>query len=344
MRNTKIIAVALLVASAAAAQTKYSNGPFVTAIGAGFGGADVSVMDPLHTAFGVNGNWNGFISVADDFTVPCGEVWTVSAFRGFGYQTGSTTVSTMNAAGYAIWNGRPGEPGSVVIHNYMNTSQFTSTAFTNTYRVAAGASLLGNTRPIMSVNMAANAIVLSPGKYWFEYGIAGTLASGPFIPTVTIVGSPITGDGMQYLPQTTTTGLWTGPVLNNTSASGIPFEIDYTITNAPCYSFTLSQPGVGGAVTFANAGGAPGAVYINALTAIPGMYPNGWFAGLDIGLNEFVTEIALGAPFFGVLDGSGAATLVIPGPIPSGITFYAASIQYGPAELGRQSAFVFTTL
>ena len=340
-----VLVAALALTGGVFAQSTFSSGTLVTNPGAGFGGADVSLLHPTNGTLGYTASAAANIRVADDFTVPCGESWTLATLSGFGYQTGSGTTSTLTAANYRIWSGRPGDAGSVVIHDYSTANQMTATSFTNIYRVGNGVALTTNTRPIMRADMNGNAIVLGPGQYWLDYTLTGSTTSGPFVPSVSDLANPITGDGMQFLPAGTG-GTWTGPLLNGVSAVGIPIEVSYVVTTIPCYTYSLTQSVAGGAVTISNGGGPAFGVYLNLIALTPGATPNGWFAGLDIGVADLINELLVGAPFFGVLDASGAASFVVPAPIPSGLPLYTASIAYGAGnvEAGRVSAFTYTTL
>ena len=65
---------------------------------------------------------------------------------------------------------------------------------------------------------------LPPGTYWVDWQAAGSLASGPWVPPVTILGQTTTGDAKQQV-----TGTW-GPVLDGTYPQGLPFVVRGTVT------------------------------------------------------------------------------------------------------------------
>lgn len=350
-KSSQIICLVALSAVVASAQTlTYSNGPLITHPGAGLAGADASALETGGTVFGFTAGPANFRQ-ADDFVVPCNEQWAIVGFRAFAYQTNSGIVSTLTSSNYRIWSGQPGTPGAVVIHDFSATNQQTATAFTNIYRVTP-TTLTGNTRPIFSTTMAGNSIVLDPGTYWFDFQIAGSGAlGGPFSPPISGTGTvPPVGNGIQS--QLISTGFfWNGGNPSGTGVAavltGLPFEIDYqTVTGPTCYTYTFSQPVAGGPITITNAGGLPGHLYLNPITFNQGVFPNGWLSGVDIPLGELFNQIPLGAPFFGVLDGTGGATFVVPGGLfPAGITIYTASNFYaGLGSLGEVSAFAFTTI
>jgi hypothetical protein len=73
-----------------------------------------------------------------------------------------------------------------------------------------------------------------------------------------------------------------------------------------------------------------GADYINAIALAQGLFPNGWFFGLDIPIGQLVAEFQTGFPFIGTLGGVGESTF---GPItgaPSGLQIWAVSVQFAP--------------
>ena len=89
------------VAAQGASQMLYHNGTFVTAVDAGYGGADISIVhDPAVVStntLGVTG-WHFDCRktnrLADDFTVPAGG-WHLGRVTLYGYQTYAGTVSTI---------------------------------------------------------------------------------------------------------------------------------------------------------------------------------------------------------------------------------------------------------
>jgi hypothetical protein len=74
--------------------------------------------------------------------------------------------------------------------------------------------------------------------------------------------------------------------------------------------------------------GTPGGTYFFAATLNQGLFPNGWFYGIDIGIQELVNEVNQGAPFVGTLDGLGHIQI---GPVcglPSGFTVYSVGLGF----------------
>jgi PKD repeat protein len=234
MFRTAFVSIALLgLAGMAAGQVIYSNGPLVTHPGGGAGGADASALEPTLSTFGFTASNStpgtvvgGVFRVADDFTVPCGEVWGINSISVFAYQTGSTTTSSFQSGNYRIWNGQPGVGGSFIVADHSASNQMTATSWTNAYRVQT-TTLMDVARPIMRIDMSGNSIILGPGEYWLDYALNGSINSGPFVPPITILGSNVTGNGVQDLGGGVYQPLVSGPVPG--FAQGLPFEIDHNV-------------------------------------------------------------------------------------------------------------------
>lgn len=114
--------------------------------------------------------------------------WYVNTITFFAYQTGSTTTSTLTGLNLRIWNGPPNVGTSSVVFGDTSTNRLASTTFSGIYRDAETA-IGNNQRPIM-VAVANVQTYLAPGTYWVDIQISGSLASGPFVPPVTILGQP----------------------------------------------------------------------------------------------------------------------------------------------------------
>jgi len=107
-----------------------------------------------------------------------------------------------------------------VVWGDTTTNVLSSTTWSKHYRVT-DTTLTTTNRPIMTAVAAVNTI-LPAGTYWVDWQIGGTLASGPWVPPVTILGQTTTGNSLQY----TTTG-WAALTDSGTlTPQGLPFIIE----------------------------------------------------------------------------------------------------------------------
>jgi len=178
-------------APAGTATLLHDNGPIVTRAGAGAGGADASVVQTQmgNVSHGANhGQASGF-RVADDFEVPAGG-WIIDTITVYAYEVGSSTTSTIQSVNLRIWNGVPGEPGSSVVFGDTTTNRMLGSGFANVYRVAPTA-LTDPARPVMASVVALGGLQLSEGSYWLDWQSAGTSATDPWTPFVTLDDGPL---------------------------------------------------------------------------------------------------------------------------------------------------------
>ena len=189
---------------------------FVTHEGIMPGNTNASALEPVHNSFGPNINKNSSLMLADDFTLFNASV--ITGFEVYGYQTGSTTTSTMTGLYAQIYDGDPRDGGEVIWGN-MTDNLLSSSTFTGCYRT--GSALTGTTRPIMSLTAEGLDIQLEAGTYWIAWAATGSTTSGPWGVPVTIWGQPTTGNGAQY----SLANGW-GDYLNTGYASGGAFRID----------------------------------------------------------------------------------------------------------------------
>ncbi|HBX52394.1 MAG: hypothetical protein A2275_06180 [Bacteroidetes bacterium RIFOXYA12_FULL_35_11] len=189
------------------------NGPLVTHPAGGPGGADFSFLEAPNTNYGFGHAMSAGYGVAEDFTITVSD-WAVDSVVFFAYQTGSTTTSTMTTYAVRIWNGEPGIAGSAVVWGDSTTNVMTSTYFSGIYR---GDDVASADRPIMRSVCATTGLTLTTGTYWVEWTCAGSMASGPWAPPVTISGQPATGNAKQR-----NGGTWAN-LMDGTNAQGLPF-------------------------------------------------------------------------------------------------------------------------
>jgi hypothetical protein len=352
MKSVVLVATfCFAIASLVSGQT-FSSGPYITHPGGGPGGADGSALDttaqpvgPGFNILGFNVNATAGVRTADDFTVPCGQIWNISSIKVFGYQTGSGTAATSLTGGnYKIWNAQPGTPGASVLFDYSASNQMTGVTFGApiAYRATLATITTGTTRPIQQVTMAGNGISLIPGTYWLDWGVNGSLASGPFCPPVSIIGTWTTGNALQN-----TGASWaaiTDGVGGLTYAQGMPFELNYTISFFPCFALNITQAGPGGNVTLTDSGGIPGFSAINVITLNAGSYPAGWLYGIDIPIFELGNLLSSGPPFVVPFGPTGTFTLTIPYSLGVTISVYYVGLMINGNQLATADVAKTITL
>lgn len=222
----------------------FDNGPLVNSPGTGAGGADESVLQNVSLGMGTLGFGNQVANnnrVADDFTLS--STANIGAVVFYGYQTGSTTTSTITSVNYQIWDGPPGQAGSSVVFGDTTTNRLLHSEFSNAYRVTE--TTHGDAgRPIMR-NVVSAGVTLGPGTYWIDWQTDGTLGSGPWVPPVTITGQTTTGNAMQSVG-----GTWNSITDGGTDTpQGLPFQLVslgayvIDISNSNLVTFELTTPG-----------------------------------------------------------------------------------------------------
>ena len=184
--------------------------------------------------------------LADDFTVPAGQSWSITSVDTFGYQTGAPlTPSPFTAATLRIWSGEPGVGGSTIVFGDTTTNRLGSSTDTSLLRifntVVPPATAPGSTRRIWNnVLTVAPTLVLGPGTYWVDWNttVANNPASANFAPAVTVEGSrTLAGWNAR---QSTNLGVAWSPLLDlgqpSTApdvAQDFPFKVNGTATITP---------------------------------------------------------------------------------------------------------------
>jgi len=186
------------------------------------GGMTGIVAGADRSAIGVslgNFGWNsGLFRIADDFTA--GSSWTINSIRLYTYQT-NATASTITGATVRLWSGAAGS-GSVLFGD-TTTNLMTSTSLSNIYRTTNNDNS-STTRRIQFVNISGLNWSIGPGSYSLDWGLTGSLSSGPWIPELTPLGATglTNGNGKQLV-----TGVF------NDTAVDFPFLIEGTLEGTP---------------------------------------------------------------------------------------------------------------
>jgi len=210
----KLLVLSLIVGAFGGAQAQvFSNGPVVD-------GSGLSILTS-----GVEGTLgagsNAAAVLADNFTVGAAG-WNVTGLSFYGYQTGSLAYTFTNVT-WALRAGSDVNTASIVASGI--------TASTNGglvgYRVTTTTTTATN-RPIFKIDLDIPDLVLPSGSYFVTWQLAGTGASGPFVPPV--LGSLGTGNALQsllpaaFIPLTDSISLATFDV---------PFQIQGSVVPEP---------------------------------------------------------------------------------------------------------------
>ncbi len=203
----------------------YDNGPAFNVPGGGpVAGSDLSLLENTTLGmstlgFGAQISASANNRIADDFIIPTGETWTIDSVVFYAYQTSGGIPSTITAVNVRIWDGDPSVSGTVIWGD-TSTNVMTNTTFSNIYRHSETSP--GTTRAIMQNQTSINT-TLGEGTYWIDFQFAGSTSSGPWAPPIAILGTALTGNGLQYIGSTQT---W-GPAedLGTSAQQGFPFLI-----------------------------------------------------------------------------------------------------------------------
>lgn len=209
-----------------AANVIYDNGPIVTLPGGSVSGRDLSQLQNVtlgDTTFGASANNAGLggFNLADDFTVPPGQMWYVESVEVYGYRTGSNPVIAYTDGVVQVLDSDPLAGPANVVFGDLVTNRLAVSGDTNASRVVETAT--DDNRRVAAVTLTVGKL-FKPGQYWLVYGLNTNAATGAtFVPPVTISGSTNTGDGRQL---DVTLGTWTATVHGiSLNPYGIPFKL-----------------------------------------------------------------------------------------------------------------------
>lgn len=215
----------------------WDNGPIITHPGAGSNNSDYSLLQDTsqglyNFGFGMKkGNTYMNNTIADDFVVT--EDWLVSTITFYGYQTNYGPPSTIREFFYRIYDGDPSTGGSV-IYGDIAADRFLTSQWINAWRVKE--SDIVEDRPIMEIVVDATGLTLSPGTYWIEWQAAGSGSSGPWAPSITILGQADTGNALQFNLQAG----WF-PMEDLDHPQGLPFIIEGIAGTQPADDLIAAQ-------------------------------------------------------------------------------------------------------
>lgn len=134
--------------------------------------------------------------LADDFTIPSGQVWSVSSFDFFGYDgLNTTTSSSIDRLYIQIFNVDPATSGATPIFGDMATNVYDVSNSANAfiYRIfnssyPAPGQVINTTRKVWKFRGNLDASLPS-GHYWVVFQVHGVDDGYIFFPSSTIIGS-----------------------------------------------------------------------------------------------------------------------------------------------------------
>jgi len=227
-----VTALALVAAPAFGQVELYNNGPMVTHPAQGSGGADVSMASLNPNVAGSNARWFAdspfeYYRVADDFTVPANENWTIQTIVVHAYETNAPPGSPgWSRAELRIFDGAGPEQGT----QRGSTSTSTSWQWTNIYRVFNGTgNLLNTARAVNAITFDMGNLQLGPGTYWIDWrGFDGTAVWAPYVMDINPnnPNDPITRPG-NARHKINNEG-WIAMLRDNAATCELPFIINGT--------------------------------------------------------------------------------------------------------------------
>jgi hypothetical protein len=205
--------LALSVPTISHASELFNNGPVV-------GPTGISVFAPPATTFGFGSNTAGGLGVADNFSVTGGG-WNVQSLDFFSYQTGAVGFTLTNAT-WSIVSGDV-NTGTVVA---SGTTTLTNQGLMG-YRVLDTA-VTDTNRAIYRVNADIADVTLAAGSYYLAWSLAGTGASGPWVPPV------LGATGNAFQKTNASAGVFNPLIEAGTGLSPeLPFVINGTMMGMP---------------------------------------------------------------------------------------------------------------
>ncbi|WP_324672322.1 T9SS type A sorting domain-containing protein [Hymenobacter sp. GOD-10R] len=256
-----VLGIASAVPSAMQAQQLYSNGNFSTGTTtksgvtapAGYTWSEAQNNTGNTTESNTNSGYTASklsaISLADDFTVPAGQSWTITDLSFFGYQTGAaSTPSPFTELSIRIWRGSPAVAGSTVVFGDLTTNRLAGATDARSYRIFntlyPTPSAPGTTRKIWKVRATVSpALVLPAGTYWVEWASTVTGGGAHFYVPVTIAGTRQTpgANALQYI-----SGAWTPTIDagNPDSAPDVTVDFPFIINDGTILASGLKKNAV----------------------------------------------------------------------------------------------------
>ena len=202
-------ALAIVAAAAHAEPLLFDNGTFVTGVGTGPGGTDISQADPSPGVITIGFNANaapptGPLRVGDDFIIsgaPAGGGGVrLNHMHFYGVQSNSITTNVQFGAIYvAIYNASPAAGGTIIAGDFT-TNRLRSSTWTNAYRLSSSGSP-STSRPITRLDVDMSWVpALQDGTYFMMVSAVGDVAltANPNPQAIFVTPHRVTDNGLQY--------------------------------------------------------------------------------------------------------------------------------------------------
>lgn len=230
--KTKLLSSAVFFGLLINAQS-YSNGPLSTGALASDGtpapsGYTWSELQPGNSTLGIAGyiNANTNTRIADDFTIPNGEVWEITSVEIFAYETGEIALP-FDRFNLRFFDGKP-ETGTVIAGDTStNILSISGSSTAYMYRIN-NVDVPNLVRKIYKVKGIVDR-TFGSGTYWLDWQLHTYNNGAAFFPFVTTVGNnKPNGNAVQLLTNAT---VYT-PAADSNSPNvnqAMPFIVNYNI-------------------------------------------------------------------------------------------------------------------
>jgi hypothetical protein len=117
---------------------------------------------------------------------------------------------------------------------------------------------------------------------------------------------------------------------NFNSSHGVVDDIIFQPGGPPCQLVIQGFPSpIGWQIDVNNLNCTPNTAYFTCLTPNAGLFPGGWFFGIDPLLSTVAAQLGFGfPPFQGILDATGSSFWSITIPAPIGINMYGVTVEH----------------
>ncbi len=197
------------------------------------------------------GFWGGFRG-SDDFIVPAGETWTVSAITVYLFSpNAASTRAPITTGTLALWNGFPDAAGSSIVAGDRTTARTPTQTITNMYFNFSTADNTSTVPTTAFRNWAVSlplpsAVTLNPGHYYFDFDYTGQPAAGSYSGFVSVMTSAPAGGTFDNGGGNSLTGFFSGtPPVSWGGIYDDPFGVDAAgnvVVDGTCLPYQFDLP------------------------------------------------------------------------------------------------------